>query len=371
MTNRENINGQTIKKKITMKDLADHVGVSKMTISLYIRDPETTRLSEELKQKIRDAIVEINYTPPMKTQFTNGQRTNIIAILMPFNLPIFKYEQVNDMLNGVQQALFQHRFSFIFIHTEIENGIPILDTQTLLRCKSFDGVILFGTRFSRPDKISFSVDTLKENKVPFVVVNMPEFPDDVDQVIFRNGANCSPIDYLFSLGHKKIVFIGGYPGSLQTIHALKEYTKEHKKHGLQVDKRYILNGGFENLSTAEALEQFLQSKLPFSAIYCLSMQMTIGCYRKLKEWNISIPNQVSVIGHGDPYYSELLEPPLTAVHLPLEEVGKRAVYLLLSKIEGSDDLTTEKIILQNSLVVRKSTAVFKDKFNYSGISTEK
>ena len=341
-----------------MKDLADYVGVSKMTISLYIRDPETTRLSEELKHKIRNAIIEIDYSPPLKTQFTKGQRTNIIAILMPFNLPIFKYEQVNDILNGVQQALFQHRYSFIFIHAEIENGIPILDTQTLLRCKSFDGVILFGTRFSRPDRINFSVDTLKANKVPFVVVNMPEFPDDVDQVIFRNGANCSPIDYLFSLGHKNIIFIGGNPESLQTIQALKEYTREHKKHGLQVDKRYILNGGFEILSTAEVLEQFLQSKLPFSAVYCLSMLMVIGCYRKLKEWNIGIPSQISVIGHGDPYYSELLEPPLTAVHLPLEEVGKRAVYLLLSKIEGADDSTNEKIILQNSLVVRRSTAMY-------------
>ena len=78
-----------------------------------------------------------------------------------------------------------------------------------------------------------------------------------------------------------------------------------------------------------------------------------------------------MIGHGDQYYAEMLEPPLTAVHLPLEEVGKRAAYLVLSKIEGADDTATEKIILQNDLVVRKSTAVYTQLDYDSGKPTEK
>ena len=346
-------------KKISMKELADHVGVSKMTISLYIRDPETKRISDEIKKKISDAIAQMNYSPPIKTQFKQGHKTHIIAILMPFNLPIFKYEQVNEILNGIQQTLFQQKYSFIFLHTETENGIPVLDTQTLLQCKSFDGVILFGTRYSRPDKIHFSIETLKEFRIPFVVVNMPDIKVDINQVILKNSEVCAPIDYLFSLGHKDIVFVGGYPNSLQTIQALKEYTHEHKKRNLPVRKQYILNGGFENLSAAEALEQFLRLGLPFSAIYCLSMQMTSGCYHKLKEWNLKIPEHVSIIGYGDPYYTELLEPPLSAVHLPLEDVGKRAAHLLLARVDGMEDLGNEKIFLQNSLVIRKSTAMYQ------------
>ena len=343
--------------KVTTKYLAEYVGVSKMTISLYLRDPGTTRVSKEVKNKIDTAMKELNYVPSLKTQFSQKGKTNIIAVIMPFNNPFFKYEQVNEILSGLQGALFQNNYSLIFLKVGIENGMPIIDRQTLLQCKSFDGVVFFGTRYTRQDKMGDTFQTLKNYNIPFVVVNMPEIPLPVNQVIFRNDDTCTPIEYLFSQGHSNIVFMGGVPESYQTAQALEEYTRDHKKMKHKVDKRYILNGGFESAGAYVALGQFIKTGMPFTAIYCISMQMTAGCYKALKEEGFDIPGDVSIIGFGDPYFSELLDPPLSVVHPPLEEVGTRAASILIENIAHPEGMNHEKVYLQNSLVIRRSTSI--------------
>ncbi|QQO07493.1 LacI family DNA-binding transcriptional regulator [Breznakiella homolactica] len=344
---------------VTTKALAEYVGVSKMTISLYLRDPSTKRISRAVKDKIDTAMKDLDYTPSLKTQFSQGGRTNIIAVLMPFDNPIFKYEQVNEILSGFQSTLFQKSYSLIFLKVGTENGIPVIDKQMILQCMSFDGVVFFGTRYTRYEKMDDLFNKLKNYKIPFVVVNMPEIPLNVNQVVFRNDDSCAPIEYLFSLGHRKIVFMGGPADSYQTTQALDEYKDVHKRWKCKIDRNYILNGGFENSGAYEALERFIKKGLEFSAIYSLSMQMTAGCYKKLKEHSLRIPQDVSVLGYGDPYFSELLEPALSVVHLPLEDVGKRAALLLIDCIGNSQNGVREKIYLQNSMVIRRSTAVVK------------
>ena len=80
--------------KVTMQQLADKVGVSKMAISLYLRDTSTNRISESIKEKIEQAMAELGYEPPLNCQFKDGKK--IVAILLPFNMPIFKYELIDD-----------------------------------------------------------------------------------------------------------------------------------------------------------------------------------------------------------------------------------------------------------------------------------
>jgi LacI family transcriptional regulator len=350
-----------MEKNVTTKALAEYLGVSKMTISLYLRDPSTTRVSRAVKNNIDTAMKELRYTPSIKTQFNRGGKTNIIAVFMPFNNPIFKYEQVNEILNGLQTTLFHNSYSLIFMKAEIEQGNAVIDKQTLLQCMSFDGVVFFGTRYTRYEKMEDVFSKFREYKIPFVVVNMPELPFDVNQVIFCNGDSCAPVEYLLSQGHRNIVYMGGIPDAYQNVMVLNEYKNALKSWNLKVDENYILNGGFENISAYEALGQFIRKGLPFTAIYSLSMQMTAGCYKKLKDEDVKVPGDVSIIGYGDPYFSELLEPALSVVHIPLEEVGRRAADLLLDQIGKSKVEYGNKVFLQNNLIIRCSTSMPKRK----------
>lgn len=339
-------------KRVNLQDVADHLGVSKMTVSLYIRDPDTNRVSEELKRRIHQAIGELRYRPPLQSQFSARSGARIVAILIPFNLPLFKYEQVNDILNGVQEELFARDYSFIFLHVGEDRGTPVLDKQILLKCRSFDGVILFGTRYSREDSMAASLGTLRENGIPYALVNMPELPILANQVVVENTDLCNPFEYLISLGHRKIVFVGGYPDSPQTSRAVAEYRATLRTHGIEVSENFILDGGYERLASYKALEGLLREGRRFSAVYGHSMQMTAGVYGALRDRGVRIPQDVSVIGYGDPYYTELLEPALTTVHPPFEECGRRSVRLLFETIAKGG--TERKAFLQNQLIIRKS-----------------
>jgi LacI family transcriptional regulator len=348
-----------MKTNVTTKALAEYLGVSKMTISLYLRDPSTARVSGALKEKIDAAMKELKYFPSLKTQFNKGGKTNMIAVFMPFDNPIFRYEQVNEILNGLQTTLFHNSYSLVFLRSEIKGGNAVIDKQTLLQCMSFDGVVFFGTRYTRYEKMDDIFSKFRDYRIPFVVLNMPELPFNVNQVVFRDGDSCTPVEYLVSQGHRHIVYMGGIPEAYQNVTVLEEYKKALKTHNMKANENYILNGGFENLGAYEALGRFIKKALPFTAIFSLSMQMTAGCYKRLKDEGIKIPGDVSIIGYGDPYFSELLEPALSAVHIPLEEVGRRAADLLLGQISKMKAEYGHKIFLQNKLIIRCSTAIPK------------
>ena len=343
--------------KLTMQQLAEKVGVSKMTISLYLRDPQTKRISEKIKGKIEEAMAELNYEIPLNCQYGDDRR--VIAILMPFNLPMFKYELVDEYLNGIQEALFANGYDFIFMSVATRNGVPVIDKTTLLKCRSFSGVVLFGTRFTQEKDLSDSLKVLRNSGIPTILLNYPLVLDNVIQGVCVDDSACAPIDFLISQGHKRIAFMGGSPNAAHTQCLFSEYRSSLERAGIPFDEDLVFDGGFEGYTAYNVLKGKISSGASFSALFCMSTQMVIGCYRALKENGMRIPDDVSVINYGDPYFTEFLDPPLTTVHLPLSDLGKDCANRLLEIIrQGIFDIDC-KIIKQNTLVVRKSTAVFR------------
>lgn len=343
--------------KVTMQQLADKVGVSKMTISLYLRNPRTNRISDKIKEKIEESMAELGYEPPLSCQFGDGRK--VVAILLPFDLPIFKYELIDEYLNGIQSALFANGYDFIFLNVATKNGVPVFDKATLIKCRSFSGVILFGTRYTKEKDLKEALGLLRDCKIPSILLNYPKLVDNVIQGVCVDDNTCAPVDYLISLGHRRIAFMGGTSDAAHTEVLFKEYCNSIEKTGSKVDDELIFNGGFEGYSAYNALNEKLRAGVKFSALFCMSTQMMIGCYRALKENGLRIPEDISVINYGDPYFTEFLDPPLTTVSLPLSDLGRDCTNYLLNMInQGIYDIDY-KIIKQNTLVVRRSTAVFR------------
>ncbi len=342
--------------KISMQKLAEKVGVSKMTISLYLRDPQTKRISEAMKEKIEKAMSELGYEPSLNAQYGEGRK--IVAILLPFDMPLFKYELVDDYLNGIQQSLFANGYDFIFLNVPTQNGVPRVDKVTLMKVRSFSGVILFGTRYTQEDDMVAVLNTLHESKIPVVLLNYPKVLDNVIQGISVDDSACAPIDYLVSLGHRRIAFMGGTPDSIHTKVLFDEYRSSLEKAGIPFDESLVFNGGFEGYKAYSVLSDNLRAGVRFSALFCMSTQMMIGCYRALKENGLRIPEDVSVINYGDPYFTEYLDPPLSTVQLPLSELGHDSADYLVYMISKGVSEIDYKIIKHNTLAIRKSTAIF-------------
>ena len=342
--------------KVSMQKIADKVGVSKMTISLYLKDPLTSRISDGMKEKIETAISELGYEPSLNTPHEGTKK--IIAILLPFNMPIFKYELIDDYLNGIQESLFSNGYDFIFLNVPTYNGVPVIDRVTLLKVRSFSGVIIFGTRYTQEEDLKAVLNVLHKSKIPVVLLNYPKILDNVIQGLSVDDETCAPIDYLISLGHKRIAFMGGTPESAHTEVLYSEYKESLQKRGIPLDENLVFNGGFEGYHAYSILSENLKAGIRFSALFCMSTQMMIGCYRALKENGLNIPEDVSVVNYGDPYFTEYLDPPLTTIQLPLKDLGHDCADYLVYMISKGVTEIDYKIIKHNNLTVRKSTTVF-------------
>lgn len=340
---------------VTMKQVAAKVGVSQMTISLYVHDPETNRISDQMKKKIQHAMADLNYVPSARSKTAGGR--DIVGILLPFNMPIFKYELVDEYLNGIQQSLFAADYDFVFVKVQSKNDVPVLDDRTLMRCKSFRGIVLLGTRYSNYEDLVRALALLRRNKTPAVLLNYPKLVPKAIQGLTVDDRTCSPFDYLISLGHRRIAFVGGLPSSTHTVVLFDEYRSALERNGIPYDPSLVMNGGFEGYTAYRVLSDHLRQRLDFTALFCMSTQMVTGCYRAIKENGLSIPGDVSVINYGDPYFTEFLDPPLTAVHLPLSELSRECTDRLVDIIAQNISDVDQKIIKQNTLIVRQSTAV--------------
>lgn len=345
--------------RVTLQDVADKVGISKMSVSLYLRDHNTTRVSTEVKDKIEKAIQDLKFISASSS--SNIKASNILGILLPFDYPLFRYELINDYLNGIQQELLTKGYSFIFIHTHSRNGLHYLDSESLQLCRKCKGIIIFGTRHSTVEELQQMVDILNENKIPIGILNFPLRIRDSLQGFVVNDSNCDPIQYLISLGHKRIVFVGGVNYAEHTKSMVSEYRSTLKRNGIEPDENLIIDGGFESYSAYTELLKLINAGIDFSAIFSMSTQMVVGCYKALNESNLSIPKDVSVINYGDPYFVKFLNPSLTAIHLPLEKLGKNLAKHMTDSIEKRQNYINDELYLTNSLDVRLSTSIKNNK----------
>lgn len=340
--------------KITLQQIADAVGVSKMTVSLYLRDKSTTRVSSKLKKQIEDAITSLGYVPPVSSGSDSSNR--VIGIYIPFAHPFFKYELVNTYLIGIQQELVSRNYNMMFLNRQNSHDGVLVDKKTLDLAKKCRGIIIFGTRETTKASLQGLVDIFNKNDIPVTVLNFPSRIDNALQGFTVNDTNCNPVQYLISLGHKRILFMGGSFDAFHTQEKIDEYRTTLSTNGIEVSDELIVEGDFESYSAYTALKRKMADGVKFTSVYCISTQMCVGCYRALHEGGYRIPEDVSVINYGDPYFIEFLNPALTAVYLPLEELGRSLTAKFVGLIEKGRKHITGEVVIPNKLSVRNSTS---------------
>jgi len=338
-----------------IKDIADRLNISKTAVSVYLKNPSTTRVSAKTKARIDKVIKQLNYRPNVIAKSLALRKSKIIGILIPFNGPLFASSVLNEVLSGLQSVFFEFGYSMTFLPTKGENSSTMVQNQ-LADCVGYDGLILYGTRYcSKADMESNLLELLKTD-IPFVLLGMPEFSYPVNQIITRTSDTSSATRYLVKLGHEEILIVAGSTINPESIEEIKVHKNCLKEKGIEFDERRILFGNYEREVARGAVLQFLKKEIKFSAIYCLSDTMAMGTYEALRENKIAIPGDVSIIGKNDSFFAEFLDPPLTTVRVKNFDVGVKGAEALLRTIETK--LVNQKIFLDNELILRLSTSIY-------------
>jgi DNA-binding LacI/PurR family transcriptional regulator len=328
-----------------IKDVAKLAGVSVGTVSKYLNNPHS--LKSDTLQKVENAINELQYRPSPLARSMRTGKTNTISVVVPdIRNPFFA-----ELYNSIRLASAAKGYTSILYTTE--DDLEILKAYLMdVSSHQIDGLILC---FVEEDEL---VDSFIENiqdKVPIVLlnwnINNTKFNSicvDVYEGMLRST------NYLISLGHKNIAYIGGYEKNTISKEKYNGYIKAMEGSGLEIRPELVFRGDFSLKTGYSAARKFSMHSLMPTALVAENDILAIGSIKYFLQSKVSIPDTIAVIGFDNIPLSSMYEPSLSTISLPIDQMGSAAINLLINKVEVPSS-KNKQIILKTTLVIRNST----------------
>jgi len=337
-----------IRKRVTLKDVAQAVGVHVSTVSRAL-DPRTRHLiTPEVADQIVKASKQLAYRQNAAAYSLKTNRSRTVGVVLPdITNQIFP-----PIIRGVEDALAEHNYVAILANTD---GNPKREENIseTLRTRGVDGLVLASVE--REDE---AVRRLVSDGIPIVTVNRKVNDPGVSSVVHDEDEGVRRIlMHLVSLGHSQIANIAG-PQELSTGEERYRAFEHHRSLlGLDSDPRLIAFAhGFNETEGERSVEELIAAGASFTAIVCSNDRLAIGAIAALRRHGISCPGDVSVTGYNDMPMVDRLAPPLTTIRIQQYRAGFEAAKLLYAMLETApDQRKPEHIVLPVELIVRGST----------------
>jgi len=324
----------------TLKDIAKETGSSVSTISRVLNRDETINVSDGVRSRIFEAAKELGYVQRKRKKKgeTENKKIRLAAVLYS------NEESMEDTLYYISMRKSM----------ELEcrkRGLEVttfFNDEDLSSFKGVDGIILLG-KFRKKSISKFY--TITEN---IVIVDMEREGFDCVVSDFKE-ATIRCIDYLRSLNHEHIGFIGGEAGVNNELGAdprLVTYCEVLNK-DMDADDIYI--GRFTSKEGYRLMKEALTRESIPTAFICASDSMAIGAMKAISESEYRVPEDISIISFDDVPTSEFVTPALTTTRIYSGFMGISAVDIALEKLRGDREIR-KKVVIPTELIVRDSCA---------------
>jgi LacI family transcriptional regulator len=328
-------------RRVTMQDIADRLGISKVTVSKALNDKPG--VSEELKKKIIDLAVEMNYKINSAAKALKTNRTGNIGVIVPeifFTKNELFYTRIYH--NIEKQASKRKINTIITILTaedEANNEIPLMCKE-----QKVDGILVLG-------QVSHKyINYLQNLNFPTVLVDFYYRDINLDHVVTDNFyASYNVTSYLIESGHKKIGFLGNTKLYTSIQDRYLGYCKALLEHGLELNDKYVIK---ERNDYGVYIDIELPENLP-TAFVCNCDKAAYLLGNKLISLGYKVPDDVSIVGFDDVEFSTMFIPNITTVRVRREEMAEKAVKQLLSRIDNNDNLG-QRIVIGADIIHRDS-----------------
>jgi LacI family transcriptional regulator len=336
-----------VNRSPTLEEIARLAGVSRSTVSRVVNDHPNVR--NGVRERVWEVIDETGYQPYAAARSLVTRRSRIVGVIIPeavttlFTDPFFSH-----LLCGVTQTCNSKRYDLmlsLFNHPAGQKEMY----RRVVRSGHLDGVVVASTRVDDP-----LIARLLEDGVPFVTVG--RHPDervhyvDMDNVAAARMA----VEHLIRQGHRRIATITGPLNMTTGEDRLAGYRQALEAYRLPVEDDLIVEGDFAEASGMAAARRLLS--LSVTAIFAASDVMAVGALKVLREADARVPQDVALVGFDDVPLAAAVEPALTTVRQPIEQMGSMSADLLLNLLENPPDeqAPAHRIILPGKLVVRGS-----------------
>ncbi len=334
----------------TIYDVARRANVSTTTVSKVLSN--TPYVSTQTKERVLEAMRDLKYAPSLAARGLSRNRTYVIGLVIPYDPDyLFSDPFLLEIIRGIEACTNEHDYNLL-LSLARRAAEPRSAYSRMSRTGYMDGVITIET-FEGDE----AAKEFEERQLPRVSIGYRKEPRAINSIHADDYRGAfEGITYLLKLGHRQIGIVSGPPAFIGAIEErLGGAQAALAQYGLRLDSNMITYGDFTIESGYRAAEPLLTAQPRPTAIFAMNDRMASGVLRRAREYNLSIPADLSLVGFDDVPLSMLVEPSLTTIHQPGYELGQRATQKLF-EILDHDLPSFDPIVLPVELIIRGSTA---------------
>lgn len=333
--------------EVTLKNIAEALGVSAMTVSRALNDRDN--VDEKTKQRVRDKAQSMGYTPNRVAKSLVSRKSHTIGVVIPEITHAF----FPEVVRGIEQVAYKSDYQ-LFLTNANELFSREKEAIETLRSQRVDG-LLISSSLTHEDYSFYKNIIGGGAKVVFF-----------DRCIEDIGASCVSVNdressqeitehLITEHGYTQIAHLSGPQKVSIGKKRLQGYKDALEAHNLELNKEWIIQAGFKEDTGYEAMVKLLEEggEDHPQAVVAVNDPAAIGAIEATNEYGLTVPDDIAIVGFTDDIRSSLLDVPLTTVHQPAYKIGEQAAVKLISFIE-EDDTIVEKIEVSTTLKIRSS-----------------
>jgi len=333
-------------KKSTLSTIAKKLGISVSTVSRALSNKDG--VSDSLRKRIIHEAIENGYID--KLPLILEERSRILGIIVPnIQNPFFL-----NFLKGAESVLFHRNFRFIVCNIDEDLYKERIYLKWLQESKVMG--IIAAPAFSESGKTNLDIYRELDKSIPVVLYDREFYQyKGFDSVTFDNeGTIIDGVKHLYDKGHRKIGILLSKRGNFCTRERFKGYKKAVKQFDLPFVKSWVLDNLYSNDDiVTKKIESFLsQGDLP-TAVIGTTNNITYNFLKAAKKLQITVPDDISLLGFGEIPQNELLNPPLSIMKQPSLEIGRIAATTMLARLDRQQS-EPSRIVLKSTVVSRNS-----------------
>lgn len=334
---------------VTIYDISKLANVSTMTVSRVIN--KSGKVSEATRMKVEKAIEELNYIPNSSARYLTAKKSKILSLMITdITNPFF-----TKVARGAEDKAKQMGYRLLLCNSD-ENINKESDYINMLISTGVDGVLITPSE----DKSRKNLKTLNKYNIPFILLDRKVDGINADEIHGDSQDGTKKIlNHLIMNGHKKIAIING-PLDVSTARERQQaYIETLQANHLSIRDDYIFQSHYKNEDTHEMITKLLsleKAEQP-TAIFAANNIIAINTIKELRERNIQVPEDISIVCFDDLDPAFDLDPFLTVVSQPAYQFGFTGMQMLIERIEKTAPQEFRKVVLPSELIVRNSSTI--------------
>ncbi|WP_166785009.1 LacI family DNA-binding transcriptional regulator [Cryobacterium sp. Hz7] len=330
-------------QRVRLIDVADAANVTKSVVSRVLSGDPTLAVRDETRDRILALAANLAYEPHAGAKALAGSRSKALALLIPdLTTPVYA-----RIARGAYQRA-RERGYVVLLAEDREDSQSQSDYTDLVSAGRVDGLLIASSREGHPLLADGRLRT-----VPHVFVNRT-VPDSGRNVsINQSSASANAYRFLFERGHRKIGHISGTDTLSPAVE--RERGFDQAASDLGAEKPMVVRDDFLESGGYRSAELLMREHPEITALYAGTFSQSVGALKALRDLGIQVPEDVSVLSNDDLPLANYLVPSLSAMAMPLDELGRLAVDTLVDQLEGK---AVADVVLEHDAVAveRGSTA---------------